>query len=497
MTLDLNKIANEWSYRVGVIDIKNPKHIYHLNNILNEYNVSHNVVNGIIHNIINEVKISSKDNEILTMILGDKFNDKREDIVKGKYKSQPLSAGSGNTFSTQKQHSLNDIKKYSRKTKIIVTTAGTVKKIRTQYGDRIAQLMVSKSKNPKDKYFGQVYTFYQVMKLSGIQVRERVAPGIGYETMQIDNLDDHLNSMLDISKHKPLSLFINGKDSGVDIDGGVKVPGSPKADLAFGIKNKANFWVSYKHGEYKDSSGKELKSSFQQYGTLKTFYTKEFNSALEDTNIGNETDSFLNAVVKSATHNLKNVSGVDRNEKDEVVLTVDGKQIISPTQNKQIWGKNFTWLSNALKRVGKTNLHIIDESGFSRRRSLLKMGNAGKDISMLAIFGKDYGSGKAGVNNVNVLMQDATAFGVDLMTDENGNARGVNIKASSKGHVMFNPDIYSGVEKFPKFAENYEPFFVVRYTGEMNVGWNNGKDIIIGGRVLIMPRSQTKEGTDI
>ena len=101
MTLDLNKIANEWSYRVGVIDIKNPKHIYHLNNILNEYNVSHNVVNGIIHNIINEVKISSKDNEILTMILGDKFNDKREDIVKGKYKSQPLSAGSGNTFSTQ------------------------------------------------------------------------------------------------------------------------------------------------------------------------------------------------------------------------------------------------------------------------------------------------------------------------------------------------------------------------------------------------------------
>jgi hypothetical protein len=35
MTLDLNKIANEWSYRVGVIDIKNSKHIYHLNNILN------------------------------------------------------------------------------------------------------------------------------------------------------------------------------------------------------------------------------------------------------------------------------------------------------------------------------------------------------------------------------------------------------------------------------------------------------------------------------
>ena len=41
--------------------------------------------------------------------------------------------------------------------------------------------------------------------------------------------------MLDISKHKPLSLFINGKDSGVDIDGGVKVPGSPK-NLGFWYK---------------------------------------------------------------------------------------------------------------------------------------------------------------------------------------------------------------------------------------------------------------------
>ena len=74
------------------------------------------------------------------------------------------------------------------------------------------------------------------------------------------------------------------------------------------------------------------------------------------------------------------------------------------------------------KRVGKTNLHIIDESGFSRRRSLLKMGNLVKIYQCWLFLEKIMVVVKPGVNNVNVLM-DGTAFGVDLMTDENGNAR--------------------------------------------------------------------------
>lgn len=59
MTLDLNKIANEWSYRVGVIDIKNKKHIYHLNNILNEQKVPYDVIDEVI-NSLTEVKLTKK-----------------------------------------------------------------------------------------------------------------------------------------------------------------------------------------------------------------------------------------------------------------------------------------------------------------------------------------------------------------------------------------------------------------------------------------------------
>ena len=129
----------------------------------------------------------------------------------------------------------------------------------------------------------------KLSKESGVEVKDKVAPGIGYEKMQILNLDDHMNEMLGVSGHKALPLFINGKDTGIDIDGGAKVKGSPKADLAFGIKGKPNFFVSYKHGDYVDSNGKELPASYQQYGSLKTFYTKDFNY-IEWQDINNDRD---------------------------------------------------------------------------------------------------------------------------------------------------------------------------------------------------------------
>ena len=39
MITDLNKIADEWSYRVGTIKPKDFKHLYHLNQILYEYDI--------------------------------------------------------------------------------------------------------------------------------------------------------------------------------------------------------------------------------------------------------------------------------------------------------------------------------------------------------------------------------------------------------------------------------------------------------------------------
>jgi len=47
MITDLNKIADEWSYRVGTIKPKDFKHLYHLNQILYEYGWSYEVIEGL------------------------------------------------------------------------------------------------------------------------------------------------------------------------------------------------------------------------------------------------------------------------------------------------------------------------------------------------------------------------------------------------------------------------------------------------------------------
>jgi hypothetical protein len=52
-----NKILKEWSYRVGVIKPNNDKHLYHLNNILEERGWPHEVINGVINNLTEADKV--------------------------------------------------------------------------------------------------------------------------------------------------------------------------------------------------------------------------------------------------------------------------------------------------------------------------------------------------------------------------------------------------------------------------------------------------------
>ena len=499
----LNKILTEWAYRVhdGMPNPKNPLHIVQLRESMEWLQIPERVIDGFVNNLTEAKKIKPhKDSELIKTLGGMNLSDEViTDIGNGKYNDSPLSAGSGNTYNTKKKKYLfNDLKKaLSKNDKLFITTAGTVLKVRSNYGERICQLSVSKAKNPKDTYMGQISVLYKLSKLSKVEVVNKVAPGIGYEKMQIQNLDDHMTEMLGISGHKPLPLFIAGKDTKVNIDGGAKVAGSPKADLAFGIKKKPNFFISYKHGDYVDASGKELPASYQQYGSLKTFYTKEFNSAFEDNVIGKSTDKFLDDVasqIKKDGSFFPNATELKEVDGKIVVLQGDKETPTDWTVGSQLWKSNFKRF-NKIAGSGK-NLYVLDKSGWAVRRSLLKVAG-GKDISLLSIFGKDYASGKSGINNCDILMQDSAAFTVSLMTDDEGNGRGVNLEVSNKGHIMWNPKKYGGRDKFPKFAEPYEPHLVARYTGDMNIGWNAGKDYIVGARLLVMPKSQVSGKKDI
>ena len=347
MIPNLDDILKEWSYRVGVIDYKNNTHLYHLNKILNERGWPQNIINEFVGSINEQREIPAEDVELLRKLGMSNSTDKIPDVYNGLFKSLPLGKGSGETAFKKSEYNLNDLKLYATKfnKNVFLTTAGSVKKIRSPYGIRIAQLNVSKSKNPTAAYFGKVYTLYQFVKSMGskLEIRDKLAPGIGYEKMQVDNMVNKMNAIFPMSDSQPLQLHIDGKDMGVDINSSIKVPGSPKADMALGQGKRANFWISYKHGDYIDRSGKELPASFQQYGSLKSFFTKQFTNKARDAGIEKLINEFLDACIKKATHTIKNVTGV-KEENGTIFLEVNRKWIKSPSQNPKIWGKNKKWL---------------------------------------------------------------------------------------------------------------------------------------------------------
>ena len=165
------------------------------------------------------------------------------------------------------------------------------------------------------------------------------------------------------------------------------------------------------------------------------------------------------------------------------------KEIIPKDQNDQIWAN---WYKKIAKQKPKKLYVLENGKGWSRRRALLKMGQLGKDITMMSIFGNDYFSGKAGLNNCNILMQDNAGFNIRKKIDEEGNASAIEMNVSNAGHILWNPKIYGTAAKFPKFGKHYEPYLIGRFTGGNGTVVKDG--LMIGVRMLIMPASQTKGG---
>ena len=50
MITDLNKIADEWTYRVGVVDYEDEKHLYHLSEIMIENKWPFEVIDELLEN---------------------------------------------------------------------------------------------------------------------------------------------------------------------------------------------------------------------------------------------------------------------------------------------------------------------------------------------------------------------------------------------------------------------------------------------------------------
>jgi len=488
MKFNIEKIINEWSYRTndGSPSINRKKDVDNLENILIEQGYKPIFIKSLIKNINESAGVF--DLSIVQSIGGSDIT--HEDVERiASIPPQPLT-GAGATYDkTKKSWQFSDLKTvFGKEGKLIITTAGSITKVRSPFGERICQLS-KKVKQGSDKHLGRVHTLLKLLQI-GAETKAKMAPGIGYETMQIENIDKWMKTNL--GKKKSLPLFIKGKNTGVEISGGAKVPGVPKADLAFGIGGKANFFISYKHGAYLDPSGNELKAAFQQYGSVSSFFNKKFSEQMAKLpGVKKMMDDFVEAAKKQVAKSgkvYKKVTGL-RFEGGKWILTAGGKDVIPKDQNDKLWTKHESKIN---KMNGGTLYALENSSGFSKRRSVLKAGKIGEDITMMSIFGNDYFTGKAGVNNCNILMQDNTAFSVGFDIDADGDANAVHVGVSSAGHIMWNPKIYGGGAKMPTFGKNYEPYLVARYTGESKFEVKDG--LVIGCRLLIMPASQTKGG---
>ncbi len=60
MITDFQSIVDEWSYRVGIIDLKDNKHLYHLNQILYEYGWTQDVIDEIYQNLTEDDIVKNK-----------------------------------------------------------------------------------------------------------------------------------------------------------------------------------------------------------------------------------------------------------------------------------------------------------------------------------------------------------------------------------------------------------------------------------------------------
>ena len=440
-------------------------------------------------NLINEA-IGTYDLSVVQKLGGD---DITQDSV-DKLSSLPtgeLAAGSGNTYNpNKKMYSLSDIKSVlSKEGSLIMTTAGSVTKIRSQYGERICQLSKTVKQN-SDRHLSRINTLLALLQL-GVEQKPRIAAGLGAEAMQIDNLDTWVKENLG-KNAKPLPLIIGGKDTGVKINGGAKIKGVPKADLGFGIDNKPTFFISYKHGAMYDPSGVELKASFQQYGSVSSFFNKKFSKVMESMpGIKKMMSDFTEALKREVAKTGKVYTNVTECKKKggKWTLTSNGKEVIPKDQNDQIWAN---WYKKITKQKPKKLYVLENGKGWSKRRALLKAGQLGKDITMMSIFGNDYFSGQAGLNNCIILMQDNAGFKIGKKVNEDGEAIAIEMNVSNAGHILWNPKIYGTGAKFPKFGKHYEPYLIGRFTGGNGTAVKDG--LMIGVRMLIMPASQTKGG---
>jgi hypothetical protein len=480
ITKYLNRIA--YKFPKGYPDMNNDQDVLLLETLLSEFLGEKFQLNeSIKYDVLKNLAGESIDDETLKRIQnGDDFGINIETV-------RFSSGGSGRKYGGQDSYNLNDLRKIIGEFEkpLILTYAGTVRKLRTPFSIRICTF--SPPKNEQSIDFKRLIAISRLIDENPdkIKVVPKVAPGLGYEAQQVDNLNKNLTDILSQLGNDSVRLYVQGKDQGVEISTSEKVQGSGKADLVLLNKGKEVYWISYKEGKYYTGNGvedKELSKDipFQQYGSLVTLYSKSYNEEMQEFSryLGKEIPDFLDSVITNSDSKyvFEGITPSELESSSEIP-----EDIIEFTDQLR-WKQLKSFAGNDKVDV----CFIPPKTQF--KRNFLKTGD--RQSAILAgksVWGLDYnGSGKDfGRENNNILLQNDGV--INLTPRYKGEEIiGIDITPTNTGHVLFNPELPID-NSDPDYI--YTPALNVRHTKAESFAYesNGRKKMILAGRVLIIP----------
>jgi len=526
----INDIINSISLRLScggaLFNSKNEQHINTVVDVCKEYNIDKEKTKFIVEFLNNEntKKMSSSDIDLLKNLgLELSSNSEYEKInLKQDHSKVMFDTGSGAKHFSQKKVDYKTLLSavLSDKKQSYITYSRTINKMRTSKNSRMIQWKRIKNLNHPD--IDQIIAIYNLYKSypDKFIISQKVPAGVTYEVLKVNEINEFLKDF-----SVPLKLYMkrDGKliDMGVTVKSAIKVVGTGKADISLLDENqKEVFWISYKEGDFFKKENEIANVPFQQYGSLQTLYDKktpdEIN--LEDakqSDIKKLINKFMKTVLDESgarKYSINGVTNIEPTNDEKFILSFE-----SATKKMSVTNTNILYpilddvqvnskLEKFIKDKKVINIHFYLQGNkeyfynfISKEKKIDK--KTLKNIAGKSIYGMDFfvGNKKFGRENVNILLQTSKPLDIKLhkinAKTELEEPDGIIIDTDSRGHVMYNPNLPSDIEKeIEKSVEEYQPVLNVRYTRKEVFRWeseNGEQNIILGARLLILPVGKT------
>jgi len=452
----------------------------------------------IIRPLIAETRIKAEnvDIDILRKLGLERFTD--DEIINNlnqNVSNVTLSPGSNNKYGLTTPVNYIGLESILKKEgKLVITYAGTSKKIRTGSNIRIVGWSAAKSiSSPDFKRAILVYQFY-INNRDKVELVAKQARGIGYEELQVNNLNTwFIKNEIKV----PLRLYISDelnefRDTGVNVNDAHKIEGVGKADLALTENSTDKFWISYKHGNYWSEEGAATSLAavpFQQYGSIKNLHSKLGSEKGKWAEIiANFLDKTTEQLPDPTTIRIGQSLEID--DKTKKIRTSDSNVMFSQ-EEKDLLLANKSSVNTVFKNNPGLNKEIYFlPRGFSVWIDMLDGSDESRQIAGMSIYGLDFklNSSNYGPENVQCLIQTNEKLNVEFHNDSEDEPNGIKISTDKRGHILFNPNLPA-----PKNAEDpilqYRPVLYARFTEVENFSYTRkGKVILLlGCRILVMP----------